>query len=59
MISKRSRRNFLCLVCVAIVCIACTAVRELVGGSRFTGILEVELDSKSGVDDAVCSSDLD
>lgn len=59
MISKRDRRNLLCLVGVVIVCIGCSTVRELVDGSRVTGTLEVELGSKSGLDDAMCPSDLD
>lgn len=59
MISKRRRRNLLCLIVVVIACIGCTAVKELAKGSRVTGTLEVELGSKSGADDAMRSSNLD
>lgn len=55
----RNRRILLCLVSVVIVCIGCTTVKELVDGSRVTGTLEVELGSKSGVDDAMRPSNLD
>lgn len=59
MISKRSRRIWLCLVSVVFVCVGCATLKDMVEGSRVTGTLEVELGSNSGVDDAMCASNLD
>lgn len=59
MISKRSRRILLCLVSVSVLCASCALTKEWANGSRVTGTLEVELGSKSGVDDAMRSSNLD
>jgi hypothetical protein len=59
MISKRNRRIVLCLVSVSVLCASCALTKEWANGSRVIGTLEVELGSKSGVDDAMCSSNLD